>query len=266
MLGRWPESDGRRQGNADHGHAQHDGRRAPSGQRRAPVGRFLTAAALSMTGMLVVAACLRMPAAGLVVAGSAFAAATALFAVLLSRRHPHRRLGAANVVTTVRMAIVALLLGVLPVIGSLADVDVVLTVGAGALALTLDGVDGYLARRQGTASPFGASFDMEVDAAFGLVLALLAMHGPAGAIALLLGLPRYLFAIAAVFAPWLDGPLDERYSRKVVCVVQLIALLALQLPFLPPAVAIALVVVTGLSLVWSFGVDVRALRRRRVSS
>ena len=216
--------------------------------------------------MLAVAASLGMPTAGLVVAGTAFTAATGVFAVLLWRRHPHPRLGAANAVTIVRMAIVALLLGVVISAGPLADAAVVLTVGAGALALALDGVDGYLARRQGTASPFGASFDMEVDAAFGLVLALLAMHGPAGAIALLLGLPRYLFAIAALFAPWLNGPLDERYSRKVVCVVQLIALLTLQLPFLPPAVAVALVAATGLSLAWSFGVDVRALWRRRVWS
>lgn len=216
--------------------------------------------------MLAVAASLGIPAAGLVLAGTSFAAATALFAVLLSHRHPHSRLGAANVVTVVRMAIVALLLGLLPASGPLSNVVVVLTVGAGTLALALDGVDGFLARRQGTASPFGASFDMEVDAAFGLVLALLAMHGPAGALALLLGLPRYLFAIAAVVAPWLNGPLDERYSRKVVCVVQLIALLTLQLPFLPPAVAVALVAATGLSLAWSFGVDVRALWRRRVSS
>ena len=216
--------------------------------------------------MLTLAHSLGMPAAGLLTAGTSFAVATALFAVLLSRRHPHRRLGAANVVTVIRMAVVALLLGVVAAFDSFADVAVVLTLGAGTIALILDGVDGYLARRQRTVSAFGASFDMEVDAAFGLVLALLAMHGPAGAIALLLGLPRYLFAIAAVVAPWLNGPLDERYSRKVVCVVQLIALLALQLPILPAPLAIGLVAAAGLSLAWSFGVDVRVLRRRRVPS
>ena len=33
----------------------------------------------------------------------------------------------------------------------------------GAMALALDGVDGPVARRTGTASPFGARFDMETD-------------------------------------------------------------------------------------------------------
>ncbi len=227
--------------------------------------RFLAVAAVILLGLLAVALALAMPALSVAVAGATFAAGVGAFAVPLHRRHPHHRLGTANVVTLVRMAIVALLLGLLLAGGVRADATAVVIV-AGTLALALDGVDGFLARRQGTASSFGASFDMEVDAAFGLVLALLAMHGPAGAVALLLGLPRYLFAIAAVLLPWLHGPLPERYSRKVVCVVQLIALLALQLPFLPTTAALALVAATALALAWSFGVDVRVLWRRRVSS
>ena len=38
----------------------------------------------------------------------------------------------------------------------------------------LDGVDGWLARRSGIASAFGARFDMEIDALLILVLAVLA--------------------------------------------------------------------------------------------
>src|SRR5262245_48079916 len=38
------------------------------------------------------------------------------------------------------------------------------------VALVLDGVDGWIARRTGTVSEFGARFDMEVDAFLILVL------------------------------------------------------------------------------------------------
>ncbi|PYD00755.1 CDP-alcohol phosphatidyltransferase [Microbacterium esteraromaticum] len=259
-LGRWPDPDGRRQSVDDRG-------RGADGSARAPVGRFLAIAAALLLGVLAAALFLGMPVPSSALAGLTFTAAVGAFAVLMHRRHSHRRLGAANVVTLVRMAIAALLLGIVPAGGvALTVPPVAVVVGVGTLALALDGVDGLLARRQGTASSFGASFDMEVDAAFGLVLAILAMQGPAGPIALVLGLPRYLFAIAVVLLPWLNGPLDERYSRKVVCVVQLIALLALQLPFLPVPASLALVAATGLALAWSFGIDVRALWRRRITS
>ena len=39
-----------------------------------------------------------------------------------------------------------------------------LLVALAAVALVLDAVDGRVARRTGTVSPFGARFDMEVDA------------------------------------------------------------------------------------------------------
>ena len=93
---------------------------------------------------------------------------------------------------------------------------------------------------------------------------LLAAAGPAGAWAVLLGVPRYAFGAAALVAPWLKGPLADRVSRKVVCVLQLVALLVLQVPFLPAPAALAVVGVTAALLLWSFAVDVVALRRARV--
>ena len=56
----------------------------------------------------------------------------------------------------------------------------------------LDGIDGWLARRTGMASDFGARFDMETDAALIMVLALLAWQfGKAGVWVLASGLLRY---------------------------------------------------------------------------
>jgi phosphatidylglycerophosphate synthase len=125
-------------------------------------------------------------------------------------------------------------------------------------------VDGWLARRHGLTSSFGARFDMETDAAFALVLALNALAtGAAGPVVLLLGLMRYAFVAAAAVLPWLNAPLPERYSRKTVCVVQIAALILIQVPGVPAPLASALVLCAAAALVWSFAVDVAYLRHGR---
>jgi phosphatidylglycerophosphate synthase len=168
--------------------------------------------------------------------------------------------GLCNLVTLTRFVLVAAL--VVPV---LAPADWAWTVFAiAAVSLSLDGVDGWLARREGLASDFGARFDMEVDSLLALVLALNAWaSGTAGALVLILGLPRYLFAAAGLVLPWLGGALPDRFSRKAVCVLQIAALIALQLPFVVPPASQILVAVTALALVWSFGRDILWLWRTR---
>jgi phosphatidylglycerophosphate synthase len=133
-----------------------------------------------------------------------------------------------------------------------------------AVALALDGFDGWLARRQGNASSFGARFDMEVDSLLALVLAVSAALGSGtGAAAILLGLPRYIFAAAGWAFPWMCRDVPARYSRKVVCVLQLGALIALQAPVLPDGVALVLVPVVIALLTASFAMDVAWLWRHR---
>ncbi|MGY6498702.1 MAG: CDP-alcohol phosphatidyltransferase family protein, partial [Microcella sp.] len=92
-------------------------------------------------------------------------AATALVAIigfttasaLLPRYHPHARLGGANIVTSVRLGMVAVLAGMLLAVAPSSIAIIAIAI----VALSLDGVDGMLARRQGLSSRFGASFDME---------------------------------------------------------------------------------------------------------
>ncbi len=171
----------------------------------------------------------------------------------LRRRHPHHRLGFANAVTLLRLALVSTL--VIPLVGASPAPVAIITVAT--LSLSLDGVDGWLARRQELSSDFGGSFDMEVDSAFALVLALLAfIVGGAGWWVILLGLPRYLFGIAQLIWPWLKGSLPPRYSGKVICVIQLIVLIVLQAPFVPTAFGGALVIGTLAALAWSFARDI----------
>ncbi len=178
----------------------------------------------------------------------------------LRRRHPHARLGLANAVTMLRLAFVSTL--IIPLVGGTPAPVAIIAIAT--VSLSLDGVDGWLARRQGLSSDFGGSFDMEVDSVFALVLAALAVvAGGAPWIVLLLGLPRYLFWIAGAIWPWLYDPLPPRYSGKVVAVVQMIALIVLQLPLLPHALAIALTVGVLAALGWSFGRDIVWLWRRK---
>ena len=66
----------------------------------------------------------------------------------------------------------------------------------------LDGADGYLARRQGTASEFGALFDMEADAFFVLVVELvLFQRGDLGVWILVTGVLRYVYVLARAMIP-----------------------------------------------------------------
>lgn len=127
-------------------------------------------------------------------------------------------------------------------------------------ALIMDGADGYVARRTGTASRFGARFDMELDAFFILTLCLaLMVLGKAGPWVLLIGLMRYGFVMAGWLWKWLNKPLPESFRRKTVCVWQLVTLMVALLPPAPDVFAHATLLVALVLLCWSFALDIRYL-------
>lgn len=225
-----------------------------------PVARLVVAAVLVAPAVPVLAAVLvGLAPAALGLAAAGFMGGAALAAAQMRRGYPHEDLGLCNIVTLLRLALAASLLA------PLVNVAVPWSVLAVALgALLLDGADGWLARREARTSAFGARFDMEVDAALGLILALNAYAaGPAGPAVLLLGLPRYAFMVAGWVWPWMAAPLPERAGRKTVCVLQITALIALQVPLLGNAQALAVVVAAITALVWSFGRDTLWLWRTR---
>lgn len=187
--------------------------------------------------------------------------ASGVVAALMRVSYPHAAIGMCNLVTLVRLMLTVSL--VAPVLANeAAPVWAVFTVAV--LALGLDGLDGWFARRQGLASAFGARFDMEVDAALSLILALNALvAGSAGPLVLLLGVPRYAFAVAGLIAPWLARPLPDRFGRKVACVMQMSALIALQTPILPQMLSGLAVIAAVVALSVSFGRDIRWLYRKR---
>ncbi len=177
----------------------------------------------------------------------------------LSDHRPHERLGPANQVTLLRGVLTALLAGL---VGEGAPAIAWTALALGLAASALDGVDGWLARRGGWASPFGARFDMETDALLIAVLALLVWSlGKAGVWVLAAGLMRYAFVAAAYLLPWLARPLPPSRRRQAVCVVQVLSLTLALTPILAPATSAALAAAGLVVLIYSFAVDVHWLAR-----
>lgn len=158
---------------------------------------------------------------GLDTAGWAVGAGCAVgLGVLLARAiwlRPGAALGPADKVTLVRAVLVC---GVAALsFGPGTRAQVVTMVALATTVLMLDGVDGWVARRTGTASELGARFDLEVDAFLILVLSGYVARD-LGWWVLLIGAARYLFVAARTGLPWLRGEAPPRPWCKVVAVVQ----------------------------------------------
>lgn len=194
--------------------------------------------------------------------------ASAFFMVMMAvvvntvaAHHPFAPFGPANYVTMVRAALVALAAALLvePPTAGMAW----LVVGTTAVLAGLDGLDGWLARRTGLASAFGARFDVEVDALLILVLSLFVWsHDKAGAWVLACGLMRYAFVAAGWVLPWMAGALRPTLRGKSVAVAQFAGLALALTPMVPRPASALVAAVTLATLVWSFAVDVGRLRRR----
>jgi phosphatidylglycerophosphate synthase len=184
----------------------------------------------------------------------------AVAAAGLRHHHPFPRFGPANIVTTVRALLVAAVAGLIgePHSAAVAWVGVWL----GLAATVLDGADGWLARRTGMISRFGARFDMEVDALLIQVLAILAWrHGKAGAWVLFSGLLRYLFVAAGWALEWMRQPLSPTIRGKVTCIVQIGGLLIALSPMVSPPLSDLVAAVALIALSGSFAIDVNRLWR-----
>jgi phosphatidylglycerophosphate synthase len=206
---------------------------------------------------------LSLPLACLGIAGLAVLLVATLAWAGLPAHLPHRRFGPANQVTLLRAGLTVWLLALACAPGALARAGWLPFVAATTL-LALDGVDGWLARRTGLASAFGARFDMEVDAVLILVLATLVyLDHRAGPWVLAAGLLRYGFVGAGKLWPWMARSLPPRRWRQTACVVQTAALLACLIPGAasPWTSAVAGIGLAGLVL--SFAADTRWLVQRR---
>lgn len=170
-------------------------------------------------------------------------------------------LGWANRITLLRAILVALAAGALA--NNVFTQAIWLWLVVATVALMLDGVDGWIARRTKSYSAFGARFDMELDALLILLLCIgLIRLESLGLWVLLIGLMRYFFVTASWHFTWLSAPLFASFRRKLVCVWQVSALLLALTPLTHPFLASLLAFSALVSLAYSFGMDIRWLYKQ----
>jgi len=217
----------------------------------------------------------RVDAPGAALVALATFAAIAAYVHRLRRCLPATPLSLASKLTLARAALVAAVSGLVAAPALAAELTSALFVAA-ALELTLDTLDGIVARRRGETSELGARLDGEVDALFVLVLAALAFQrgrqeGAPGAFVLAIGAFRYFLLVAPLALPWLRGHVPSSLRAKIICNVNIGALLFCLLPRTPwatvdHALLLARTPIAALALAllaWSFSFDVRYLHARR---
>jgi phosphatidylglycerophosphate synthase len=217
------------------------------------VRTFLATGIVAQIAMVAaLAATIGLSAAGWVV-GVACAAIMNAALIRGVRRYRTNRLGPADWVTLARAT---LAVGVAALVadsfGEPAHVTTLVTLSA--VALALDAVDGWVARRSETTSKLGAQFDGEVDAFLIVVLSVYVARST-GAWVVAIGLARYAFFAAGWIWPWMRAPLPPRYWRKVVAATQGIVLTVAAADVVPPALAKAAILGALALLCESFGRD-----------
>jgi len=167
---------------------------------------------------------------------SAYSVMAALVLAGLPAHGGQRSFGTANALTLMRAAITTVFFGIsadtalTDALASNTLLRWILTV-AGTAGLLLDGFDGWIARRNGMATEFGARFDMEADSLLMLALALLVYSsGATGAWVIVSGLLRYLFVVAGLFWAPLAAPLLPSARRKVIYFMQMAILIVVLAP------------------------------------
>lgn len=221
-------------------------------------GALSTAALVAgFGGLLVLQA--DWPAAQVGTALGGYAVLAAAVAVAAAWHLRSDAFGLANHITLLRTGLACLvggaLLGGARISWSLAGVI--------AVALLLDAADGWLARRLGLASRFGARFDLEIDALMILILSLLAWQtGRTGLWVLAIGGMRYAFVALGMLWPAARRPLPPSLRRKAACAALGVLLLICLLPPAPAWLAGGAAALALLVQLASFAIDLIWLGRR----
>lgn len=232
--------------------------------RRSALGSAAAVAVPMLALALSVAAWMAWSAAYALQCLAVFALGVLLVLRGLMEHAPHERFGAGNGLTLTRLAMIALLAGVVgrPLPADAAPLAWAIVVFATTTAV-LDAADGPLARTQGLATEFGARFDMECDALLVAVLCFLILQfDKAGAWVLAAGAMRYAFVLAGRAWPWVAQPLFPSWRRKAVCVVQITLLIVCLGPIIPRSASQAIAAAGLAMLAASFAADLWWLYRR----
>ncbi|MGE0705362.1 MAG: CDP-alcohol phosphatidyltransferase family protein, partial [Vicinamibacterales bacterium] len=193
-------------------------------------------------------------------AAATFGAGALVMARFVAIHHPFETFGAANQVTTLRAALIALIVGLVfePVTRGVAATATAMAV----IVSALDGVDGWLARRTQMSSAFGARFDVESDSLFVMTMSVLVWrHDKAGVWILAGGFFRYAFVAAGWILPWMAGRLRPTNRARTVAACHMLGLTIALAPIVPAWFSTAGLAATLTLLAWSFAVDVGRLWR-----
>lgn len=193
------------------------------------------------------------------VVGVAFGVVTSGALARALARTGARALGPADRVTLTRATLVG---GVAALTAGSLPAPVTTLVALTVVALALDAVDGWVARRTKTVSALGARFDLEVDAFLILVLSVYVARST-GWWVLAIGAARYAFVAAGWLLPWLRGSLPPRYWRKVVAATQGAVLAFAVADVVPRSLTEAALAASLALLTMSFGSEVWCLWRHR---
>jgi phosphatidylglycerophosphate synthase len=171
---------------------------------------------------------------------------------------PQGDFGSANIVTALRV-------GLLCGLPYAVTAGPILLIGLSVCILATDGLDGWLARRSGRSSTFGAFFDKETDALFLLLLCgLSAFHERLPMWILGVGLLRYGFVLL-LFLPASTETTEARSNlARYAYAGMLAALLSSFLPY--PMLYRPLVILAATALTVSFGRSVWEIVSRQPAS
>ena len=163
------------------------------------------------------------------------------------------KFGAANAITLLRLLATLALLAI-------PHISYGVIVAAALAILSLDGLDGWVARKTGLSSEFGDYFDKEADAFFMLALCLLLYAaGHLGPWILLPGSLRYGFVW---FLRLAEPPLPKEQPTRLTKAIAVVMLSTLVFCFLPfPHGCETVAVTTTVALVCSFGWSIWRLYR-----
>ena len=216
-------------------YVMYPGGKAPESEKRVVRGALLSGAWILLLLNLAAYALAHWLTLGMLFFFKTLSVYLFIFMVMLTQLTDHRpssKFGSANQITLVRAGLVALLCGFIG--ESLSHLLLWYAVMIGLLGTMLDGVDGWLARREGLVSRMGARFDMEIDALHILILSVLAFQSnKAGVWVLTAGALRYLFLVVGYFIPWLASELAPSRRRQSVCVIQIVSLIVCLSPAIP---------------------------------
>jgi len=171
----------------------------------------LSSIAAGVAGMIAIAVVSPLSAVGWTAGLLYLGVSNALLARGLQRR-AMSAFGWGNWATATRSTLIAFVTA-LVITSFTSPISVPLLVVVAAIALVLDGVDGWVARRTHSETELGARFDMEVDAFLLLVLSVYVAQ-LLGWWVLAIGLLRYVFVVAGWLLPWMRATLSGSPSSN----------------------------------------------------